>query len=82
MNSSHGFTNLEIRVYDFLLENICYDFFSWQTENAWKTSLKTKKVFKNGVKNKVVPEGWAVIVSRLTLLLWPFWYQSCNTLLV
>ena len=49
MNSSHGFTNLEIRVYEFFLENI-YDFFSWQTENAWKTFLKTKKVFKNGGK--------------------------------
>ena len=34
------------------------------------------------VKIKVVLEGWAVIVSRLTLLLWPFWYLSCNTLLV
>ena len=38
------------------------------------------KVFP-GSRN-LAPDSCVVIVSRLTLLLWPFWYQSCNTLLV
>ena len=50
----------------------------WPLPSPWE-SLGTK-VFP-GSRN-LAPVSCVVIVSRLTLLLWPFWYQSCNTLLV